>query len=154
MTLEEIHQQAAQESFLRGYLDIPDDAKLQKMSFVELAALLSSCESGSARFSVVERELRKHLAKDQAKINLRNVILGACIGGIFGLAGVAIGAHLKEPPTFQQASPSSTVERMENGSLNVEPPVGAVAPNAPPVSHPTANPASVQNNAQQSHPKP
>jgi hypothetical protein len=47
MTPAEIEKQASEEAFLRGYHDIPDDEKLRQMSFVELAALLSSCESGS-----------------------------------------------------------------------------------------------------------
>jgi hypothetical protein len=63
----EVEQQAAQEAFLRGYHGIPDDEKLQKMSFVELAALLSSCENGSARFLVVESEVNRR--KNQVAIH-------------------------------------------------------------------------------------
>ncbi len=59
MTPTEIEQQAAEDAFLRGFHDIPDDANLQKMSYVQLAALLSSCESGSPRFLVVEAEKRR-----------------------------------------------------------------------------------------------
>lgn len=64
MTPAEIEQKAAEDAILRGYHDIPDDAKLQNMSFVELAALLSSCENGSARFLVVERELARRKQED------------------------------------------------------------------------------------------
>ncbi|MDP1679383.1 MAG: hypothetical protein Q8L02_04580 [Candidatus Nitrotoga sp.] len=66
MTPAEIEQKAAEDAFLRGYHDIPDDAKLQNMSFVELAALLSSCENGSARFLVVEREVNLRKNQDAA----------------------------------------------------------------------------------------
>lgn len=57
MTPAEIEQKAAEEAFLRGFYDIPEDEKLQQMSFVELATLLASCEVGSARFLVVEQEM-------------------------------------------------------------------------------------------------
>jgi len=72
MTQSEIERKAEEDGFLRGYHDIPDNVKLHKMSFVDLAALLASCEGGSAKFNVVERELKKHLAKDQAEINRKN----------------------------------------------------------------------------------
>ena len=102
MTDAEIEQRTAQDALLRGVLDIPDDEKLREMSFVELAALLSSCENESPRFKVVDRELKKHLVKDQAKINRFNIGFGACIGGIFGLVGVVLGAYLKDSLSNQR----------------------------------------------------
>ena len=57
MTFTEIERQAKEDAILRGYHGIRDNVALQKMSFVELAALLSTCESGSAKFLVVEQEV-------------------------------------------------------------------------------------------------
>lgn len=154
MTDAEIEQRAANEAMARGYHDIPDDAKLKRMSFVELAALLSSCEIGSARFNVVERELKKHLAKDQAEINRKNIILGACMGGIFGLTGVVLGAWLKNSPSTQQVAPPSAIQQMDNSNLTVKPPLGNAALGTPPTTQPANNPAPIQSNAQpsQQHP--
>lgn len=87
-----------QEGFTRGFHGIPSAEKLKAMSFAELASLLSSCEKDSPKFLVVDRELKKHLAKDQSEINIRNVILGACVGGIFGIVGVVIGSFLRVCP--------------------------------------------------------
>lgn len=92
------------------------------MSFVELAALLASCEGGSAKFKVVERELKKHLAKDQAEINRKNIFLGTCLGGIFGLIGVFLGANLKNSTSSQQAVSTATVQQPGNSSLTAMPP--------------------------------
>lgn len=154
MTDAEIEQRAANEAMARGYHDIPDDAKLKRMSFVELAALLSSCESGSARFSVVERELKKHLAKDQAEINRKNIILGACMGGVFGLGGVVLGAWLKNSPPTQQVATPSAIQQVPNGNLTIKPPVAGLPPSTPSVALPANNPAPVQNNAQPTKPHP
>lgn len=150
----ETEQRAAEDAFLRGSLDIPDDEKLRQMSFVELAALLSSCESGSARFNVVERELKKHLAKDQAKINRFNIGFGACVGGIFGLVGVVLGAYLKDSPAFKQVAPSGTVQQIEKSNLAPVPPIGKVIPSAPPIAQPANHPPPVQTNGQPSNRNP
>ncbi len=122
MTPSEIERKAEEDGFLRGYHGIPDDVKLHKMSFVELAALLASCESGSAKFNVIERELKKHLAKDQAEINRKNVLLGACLGGIFGLVGVFLGANLKNSPSSAQIAPVATAQQPSSGGHTVTPP--------------------------------
>lgn len=140
MTQSEIERKAEEEGVLRGYYGIPDDVKLYKMSFVELAALLASCESGSAKFNVVERELKKHLAKDQAEINRKNIFLGACLGGIFGLIGVILGANLKNSPASQHIAPAASMQQPSGGSLAATPP--------------TSNPDPAQNNAQPRNPKP
>lgn len=114
-------RKAEEDGLLRGYHDIPEDVNLHKMSFVELAVLLSSCEGGSAKFNVVERELKKHLAKDQAEINRRNIFLGACLGGIFGLIGVALGAHLKNSLSSQEVAPAAALQQPSNGNLAAKP---------------------------------
>ena len=97
-----------QDPFIRGFHGIPDDEKLKAMSFAELASEISSCEAGSPKFIVIEREMKRHLARDQANINRFNILLGACVGGIFGLIGVALGFYLKNdvatPDTMQHTS--------------------------------------------------
>lgn len=140
MTQSEIERKAEEDGFLRGYHSIPDDVKLHKMSFVELAALLASCEGGSAKYNVVERELKKHLAEDQAEINRKNILLGACLGGVFGLIGVFLGANLKNSPYAQQVAPAATVQQPSNSGITATPQ--------------PSNPAAAQSNAQLPKPKP
>ena len=103
--------QEEQDGFVRGYHDIPSDNKLCQMSFVELAAELASSEKDSPKFIAVERELKKHIAKDQAKINLPNMLYAACVGGTFALTGVVLGYYLKNVP------PSSSVQEVEKSAL-------------------------------------
>ncbi|WP_442499078.1 hypothetical protein [Methylobacter sp. sgz302048] len=95
--------------------NIPHDYELSKMSFVELAIELASSKKDSPKFIVFEREIKKHIAKDQAKINRGNIILGACIG----LVGVFLGAWLKESPPTRQVAPSNTVQQYKNIKLPV-----------------------------------
>ena len=142
------------EAIARAYHSIPDDADIKRMSFVELAALLSSCKSGSARFNFVERELKKHLAKDQAEINRKNVILGACMGGVFGLVGVVVGAWLKNSSPTQQIGLSNTVQQMQSDYFAVKPPAANPPLSASPITQPASGPAPVQINAQPTKPNP
>jgi hypothetical protein len=141
----------AQEGFVRGFHHIPDDEKLRAMSFTELADLLASCEKDSPKFLVVERELKKHIAKDQAEINQKNIIVGACIGGLFGLAGVVLGAWLKDSPPAKQVAPAGAVQQMEKSNLTVKP-LGGNTPQIPlpAITQPPIHPAPVQNNGQAS----
>lgn len=154
MTPPEIERKAEEEGCLRSFHDIPDDVKLHKMSFVELAALLISCEGGSVKFNVVERELKKHLAKDQAEINRKNIFLGACLGGIFGLIGVFLGAHLKDSPSSQQVTTPSAVQQLNNDNLAVKPPVENIEPNPLSDTPLTNNQAPAQSNAKPRNAKP
>ena len=119
------------------------------MSFVELASQLSSCEKDTAKFHVIERELKGRLAKDQAKINRFNVILGACIGGAFGLLGVVLGYYLKN-----DVPRSSIVQKVEKSDLTQNPLLGSVPVGKPAVGAPVPNPTPVQGNAQPSNTKP
>ena len=143
MTTRSKEEAEAQEGFVRGFHSIPDDGKLSAMSFSELASLLSSCEKESPKFLVVERELKKHLARDQAKINLPNMLWAACIGGAFALAGVVLGWYLKKP-TFEQIAPPGAVQQIEKSSLAVKPPNGDVVPTA----QPSVKPPPPKNNEQ------
>lgn len=136
----------AQEGFVRGFHSIPDAQKLNAMSFAELTSLLSSCEKDHPKYLVVERELKKHLARDQAKINLPNMLWAACVGGAFALAGVVLGAYLKTSPPIEQVAPATAVQQIEKSYLPITPPVGKIAPSTPFVAHPEIKP--VQNNEQ------
>ena len=151
MNQAEIDRQVEEDAFIRSGLDIPLDHELQQMSFVELASLQSSSESGSAKFNVVEREVKKRLAKDQTKINRCNIILGACIGGVFGLSGVVLGYYLKN-----DISPSSAVQQASNNNLAIKPKLGSIAIGASAITQPTSNlaPAPVQDNVQLRNQKP
>lgn len=109
MTDAETERTAAENAFARTSLRLPSDEKIERMPFVELASLLSSYESGSGAFQVVEREIKKRLANDQAKINRPNMLWAAGIGGAFALAGVILGAWLQNSPFLKQiASPSAS----------------------------------------------
>ncbi len=61
------------EAFVLGFHGIPDPGKLNVMSFAELVLLLAVCEKDLSKFLVAEREIKKHLVKDQAEINCRNI---------------------------------------------------------------------------------
>lgn len=150
MTDTEIAQCAAQDAFLRGALDIPDDAKLLQMSFVELAALLSSCESGSAKFNVVEREMKRRLTQDQAKINRPNMLWAAGIGGTFALSGVVLGAWLNNAPAFKKEAPSATVQQVSKSNLSEKPSITQIAPIGKSATGGTDKPDPVNGNAQPS----
>jgi hypothetical protein len=101
-----INKSSEEEDFVRGYHGIPDDGKLKAMSFAELASLLTECEKDSAKFSVVEREMKKRLAKDQASVNRFNILMGAMIAGVCTIAGALIGSHLRQP----SAVPANTIQ--------------------------------------------
>lgn len=101
-------QPTEEEYFVRGFHGIPDDSKLESMSFSELASELAGAEAGSPKFMVIEREMKKHLAKDQARANRNNIILGASIG----LIGVILGAFIRSSiPSHDIASTNSTKQQ-------------------------------------------
>lgn len=128
------------EIFIRSFHGIPDDEQLKSMSFAELASELSSSDPGSPKFMVIEREMKKHIAKDQAKSNRSNIILGACIG----LVGVVIGGFIRSTPPCDEVSTSNTVQQIKSEKL----PMSGVAPIV------KTNPEPVKNNAHPSQNKP
>jgi hypothetical protein len=81
------------EGFILGTHDIPSEDQIRRMSYPELAAARGS-EIGSPKYMTIEREIKKRLAKDQARINLPNMLYAALIGGLFALAGVWLGYYL------------------------------------------------------------
>lgn len=146
MTPAELEKHAAEEAFRRGYHGIPDDGKLQAMSYIQLSELLHSSEKDSTKFHVIEREMKKHLAKDQARINRSNIILGACIG----LAGVFIGGFLRSSPPCNEIPITNTV----NQDHAVKPPLVNPPSIQPATIAPTIETAPAQSNAQPSKPHP
>lgn len=68
MTANEKKELEAEEAFVRGFEDIPDDDKLRKMSYVELASLSSRGEKGSARQRVIEQEIARRTNAENAKL--------------------------------------------------------------------------------------
>lgn len=137
--------QEEQEGFVRGFHDIPSNNKLCQMSFVELAAELTASENDSPKFIAIERELKKHIAKDQAKINLPNMLYAACVGGTFALAGVVLGYCLKNDVTS-----TSSVQGVEKSALYPSLQNGNAPVSKPSVMPPAIHPAPAQNNAQPS----
>jgi len=113
MTPEDTEQKAAQEAFSRGALDLPTDEQLKLMSFVELAARRAGYREDSAQVQVIDREIRKRLATDQAKINLPNMIWAAGVGGLLGICGaiggVVIGYFLKTDLSVRNAVPPTSM---------------------------------------------
>ena len=111
-----------EEIFTRGFHGIPDDKKLKAMSFTELASELASSEKDSPKSKVIEREIKRHLAKDQADINLPNMLWAAGFGGIFALAGVVLGWYLNMSPATEQIAPAGAVQQMKNSNFTKDPP--------------------------------
>lgn len=138
------------DEFVRGYHDLPHENDLRQMSFVQLVSLLATCKKDSPKFTVVEREIKKYLAKDQAKINRSNIFLGVCIGGIFTIVGAIIGAIIKTCPLCDNISPSKAVYEPEKSNLGVKPQVTGISPREPSVGEVHNNPAPVQNDARPS----
>jgi hypothetical protein len=141
-----------EEAFTRGAHDIPEHSKLQAMSFAELASELSYSTKDSPKYMVIERELKRALAKDQARINRSNVILGALIAGVFSLLGVILGAHLRSSLVQQQPNQASGVQQVNQGQLGLQPQITNV-PALPPSPIQPA-PATVKPSAQVSKTSP
>ena len=156
-------EQEMQQAFERTALHLPSDQDMGKMSFAGLASLLSSCKDGTAEYIMVERKIKMHLAKDQSRINLPNMLYAAGIGGIFALVGVILGWHLTTTPPSEQVTPTSSVQQAKNSNLShqyaiervphpklepIPPPVIPRAENSPVVdaSNTAKHPAPVQNN--------
>lgn len=125
-------EQEENEGFIRGIHDIPSDRELSEMSFVELVSELSSAEKDSPKFKILERELKKHLARDQAKINRTNVILGAFIG----LIGVLVGSYIQSTPFCKEAPSINAAQQMINKNVPVKPLTAETVPSAQQIIYP------------------
>lgn len=146
------HSNEEQDGLIRAYHEIPDAEKLKTMSFIELCLQLASCEKDSPKFLVIERELKKHIARDQAKATRPNILLGAVIAGFFTVLGAFVGGFLKTCPSCQ-ATPPTAAAQTKKGDFGVKPPVTDVAPSQP-AGPPAKEPSAVQSNAQSSNAKP
>ncbi len=81
-------EQAAMDHAL---LDIPTDTELSNMTYIDLVDNLSRSRQNSARFHVLDRQMRRILAEDQMLINRKNTY----IAGLVSLLGVALGWLLR-----------------------------------------------------------
>ena len=140
------------ENLISGYYKILNDATVSGMSFVALAEAMATTDKKSPLYLVLDREHKKILAKDQAKITRSNVIIGAIIGGAFGLCGVILGYHLKSSPSSQQPAPSSSVHQVQPSQLNVNKPIGSASFPEPISSKPVPMPHKVQPDSKDSKP--
>ena len=111
-------EQEAQDAFDMAALHLPSSNDIKKLSFAGLASLLSLYREGTAEYRVVERALKKHLAKDQAKINLPNILWPAGFSGMFALAGVVLGWHLPMSQTMAKERHTDNVQQSKNSRLD------------------------------------
>ncbi len=135
-----------EEAFALGFHDVPDARTLAAMSFVELAAELSSSKPGTPKHMVIEREMKRALAKDQAKANRSNIYIGTVIAGIFGLSGVVIGWWLRETSSVQNPAHTNSLNQVQQTGFSHEPMVSNPAPVQPIASKPVANPPPANRN--------
>jgi hypothetical protein len=122
------------DDILHGFYDIPDDARLKAMSFAELASELSSANKDSPKYMTLERELTRVHARDQARANRSNVVLGAVIAGSFALLGVFLGWFLRGPqPSETLTTPrtSYTNEKANHNTIARSPNLDANEPASP-----------------------
>ena len=131
--------------------NIPDKYWLASKPFDVLAAFLAESRKDSARHTVIDREIKKRLAKDSAGINRNNVIIGACAGGVFGLLGVILGNYLKSE---NQISPAGTVQQVNHGYLAEQPQVANMPSVKSIASQPVAVPSHIKPDAQASQNRP
>ena len=131
--------------------DIPDKYDIAAKTFDVLAAMLADSKQDSARYTVIDREIKKRLANDSAAIHLKNVIIGACAGGVFGLLGVILGSYLKSE---KQISPTSTMQQINHGQLAAQPQVVNAPATKPVASQPIYVPSPIKPDAQASHKRP
>lgn len=139
------------EGFAVGGHDIPDENKVASFRFDVLVANMVESTPNSARYMVFDREVKKRLAKDSAAIYLKNVLIGACAGGAFGLLGVCLGAYLKSE---HKITPPGAVQQVQSRQLDKQPGTENTLTLQPIASQPVQIPCPVQPNAQVSTPRP
>ena len=111
------HNIEEHDGFSRGFNDIPFDGQIRAMSYLHLSEVFHSCEKNSVKYHVMEREVKRRLAQDQAEINRPNMLLSATVGGTFALAGVLLGAYLKDSSTTQLVSPTVAAQQIRSNDL-------------------------------------
>lgn len=107
----------------RGYNGIPNEMEIGKMSYIKLSDAFRSSQPNTVKYDVLERELKRRQAKDQANINRPNMLLAAMIGGIFALAGVALGAYLKPSAATHPESLPMDLRQGSDSSFKTKPPL-------------------------------
>lgn len=133
----------AEDDVLVGFHGAPDEKALRAASFIGLAHELGLSPPGSARFLVIDREIKRRIAKDAADIALRNVLIGVVAGGLlsgcFALVGMVLGRRQAEPGSAQNPAPSETVGKVQQRDLDKQPNQSAPAVIGA-ASHPTQLP--------------
>ena len=72
---------------------MPTKAELKAMSFSDLAIVFDDCKKKElSGVHVIEREMKKRISEDQAKIDQKNIIFGAKIAGLWTILGAILGA--------------------------------------------------------------
>ncbi|MBS0157340.1 MAG: hypothetical protein JSS26_01980 [Nitrospira sp.] len=87
-----------EDAFVEGFHDIPSAEQLSDMSFVQLAAELSTCRPGTTKYLVVENALLRH--KDSAQTKATK--FGVLVGAVAAIAGAVVGAVLTAFLSSQQ----------------------------------------------------
>lgn len=87
-----------EDAFIEAFHDIPSAEQLSDMSFVQLAAELSMCRPGTAKYLVVENALLRH--KDSAQTKATK--FGVTVGAVAAIAGAVVGAVLTAFLSSQQ----------------------------------------------------
>ena len=108
--------------FIKGFHSIPDESALKRLSFEELSALIIEANDKSPAFMVIDREVKRRIAQDQAIINRKNVCVGAVMGGMFSLLGVVLGWWLRAAVTYPSHQPtnSSAVQEHRQSQVGTE----------------------------------
>ena len=77
-----------EESFYEGFHGLKSPEEREAMSVLELAELLAPLQKDTATYIVLSHELNLKIAKHQAKLNHRTVL----IAGAFTITGAVMGA--------------------------------------------------------------
>ena len=150
MNADERARQDIREGMARGYHDIPDDAKLQAMSYVHLSEEFQSSKKDSPRLHVLDREMKRRIAQDQAEANRPNIRLGAYMGGGFALAGVVLGAlltHLSNNATKNKITPPAAVQQIPQNAVQIQPQTIYSQPSNPPATQGAISPSPTKTDA-------
>lgn len=93
-----------EEAFNREMADIPSDKELREMSDTSLTLLKVSSDKDSARYEIIEKEIKRRDRKEQASINLKNILYGTAIGAILSGLFTLIGTIKYEISSITQES--------------------------------------------------
>ena len=143
-----------EEAIALAFHNVPDAEHLAAMSFAELAFEFSAAHPGTPRHIVIERELKRVLAKDQAKAYRSNIYIGGVMAGVFGLFGVLLGWWLREASAMDKPAYSNTLQQSQPAELSEKPKVTEVSPINSVPSKSVSDPAPAASNSAKGNPVP